>query len=208
MTEPHCAIIHPQQFRSIEVRPVFPMRYAICAAAAVFTLTCTVPVRAQTSDPAAANRALIGEGPKVNVQQSAIGTLDVGGPGAANPKLTGENLRGNLGASRAQPDAGITPAAPHAGVPNYSFQTPNFGPDLGGPAPARKPTKQDLRVAEDLILPRFRSGRGEQNQLAPLTHDADGWRYRHFNGRWWYWKPNESWAYWDGARWANLAARQ
>jgi hypothetical protein len=186
---------------------VFLMRCAILAGA-VLTLSCAATVVAQQPDPAAANRALIGEGPNVTVQQSAIGTLDVGGPGAANPKLIGENLRGNLGASRGQPAAGLTPAVQNAGVPNYSFQTPQFGPDLGGAAPARKPTKEEIRVAEDLILPRFRVGHGEEGRLALSTHDADGWRYRYQNGRWWYWRPNETWAYWDGARWVNHPARQ
>ena len=103
---------------------------------------------------------MIGEGPNVTVQQSAIGTLDVGGAGAANSKLIGENLRGNLGASHAPPAVGTTPAAPNAGITNFSFQTPNFGSDLQGAAPGRAPTKQELRVAEELILPRYRAKTG------------------------------------------------
>jgi hypothetical protein len=184
------------------------MRYVICVAGALLTFSCSASVLAQPSDPAAANRELIGRGPNVTVQQSAIGTLDVGGPGAANPKLTGENLRGNLGASTPQPASGAPPSAPKAGVPNYSFETPNLGPDLRGSAPGRKPTKQELRVAEDLILPRFRSHQGEENQLAASTLGPDGRRYRYFNGRWWYWQPSETWAYWDGSQWRERASRR
>ncbi len=50
------------------------MRCAILVVATFWSL----PALAQQSDPAASNRALIGEGPNVTVQQSAIGTLDVG----------------------------------------------------------------------------------------------------------------------------------
>lgn len=182
------------------------MRYAVYAAAILLMLR-SMSALAQQADPAADNRALIGEGPNVDVQQSAIGTLEVGGPGAANPKLTGENLRGNLGASRAEP-AAATPAVPKAGVPNYSFQTPNMGPDLRGAAPGHKPTKEELRAVENLILPRFRSAPGNSTSPIASTHGAAGWRYRYFNGRWWYWRLNETWAYWDGARWVSRTARQ
>ena len=182
------------------------MRYSLLAIAALTALW-SLPVHAQTSDPAAANQALIGEGPNVTVQQSAIGTLDVGGPGATNPKLTGENLRGNLGASRAQPSTGTTPAAPTPGVPNYSFQAPNFGADLSGAAPGNKPTEQELRIAKDLILPRFRSVLSNSASQRASTHGDNGWRYRYFNGRWWYWQPNSTWAFWDGSQWRQRDSR-
>ena len=184
------------------------MRYMNCAAGALLTFSCSATVLAQQSDPAAANRELIGNGPNVTVQQSAIGTLDVGGPGAANPNVTGENLRGNLGASTPQRASGAgLPSAPKAGVPNYSFETPNLGSDLRGSAPGRKPTKQELRVAEDLILPRFRAHEGADNQLADSHNLGDGWRYRYFNGRWWYWQPSETWAIWDGSQWRERKSR-
>lgn len=208
MPATHCAIIQAQQFRMIEVLAWCFMRFVISGAGALLTLICSLPALAQPSDPAAANRELIGKGPNISVQQSAIGTLDVGGPGAANPNVTGENLRGNLGASRPQPAPGTPLPTPNAGVPNYSFETPNLGPDLRGSAPGRKPTKQELRVAEDIILPRFRSHQGEVSQVTASTRGADGWRYRHFNGRWWYWKPNETWAYWDGSEWRDRASRR
>ena len=28
-----------------------------------------------------------------------------------------------------------------------------------------------------------------------------GWRYRKFNGQWWYFLPNQQWARWDGRQW-------
>ena len=34
---------------------------------------------------------------------------------------------------------------------------------------------------------------------------GDGWRYVWENGRWWYWKPNNSWVYWEGGRWVDFA---
>lgn len=30
---------------------------------------------------------------------------------------------------------------------------------------------------------------------------ADAWRYKHFNGRWWYWLPSDRWAVYENDRW-------
>ncbi len=95
----------------------------------------------------------------------------------------------------------MTPAAPNTTVPNYSFQTPDLGSDLRGPAPGQKPPAQELRVAKDLILPRFRAQAGTSSAEIAFAGQSDAWRYRYFNGRWWYWRPNETWGYWDGAQW-------
>ena len=132
-----------------------------------------------------------------------------GRPGAASPSVTGENLRGNLGASRAVPSMS-TPATPSTGVPNYSFQTPQFGSDLSQPLRTGVPPADERREANDLILPRFRAklaaGTRATGTLAAVSaQEADGWRYRYSNGRWWYWKPNNSWAFWDGSRWLDRA---
>lgn len=179
---------------------------AISAGLIVSIATCTI---GQQPDPAAANRELIGKGPNVTVQQSAIGTLDVGGPGAANTNVTGENLRGNLGASTPQRGSGGgLPFGAKAGMPNYTFEPPNLVPDLRSSSPGRKPTKQELSVAEDLILPRFRAHEGGRDQLADSHNTGDGWRYRYFNGRWWYWQPSETWAIWDGTQWRQRIVRQ
>lgn len=178
----------------------------IARAAGLLLILWSAPAFAQQADPAAANRALIGEGPKVDVQQSAIGTLDVGGAGAANPKVTGENLRGNFGAS-VPPATPQSTAAPNLAVPNYSLQAPNLGPDLQGAAPGQRPTKEQMRAVEDLILPRYRSAASKAASHTALTEGVDGWRYRYFNNRWWYWRPSNSWAYWDGNQWREATSR-
>ncbi len=36
-------------------------------------------------------------------------------------------------------------------------------------------------------------------QVQPVVYD--GWRYRYYNNRWWYWGPNNSWSYWYGNAW-------
>jgi hypothetical protein len=41
---------------------------------------------------------------------------------------------------------------------------------------------------------------GQQNR-------ADQWRYRRFNGQWWYYMPNKSWMVWNGDRWTEPMAR-
>jgi hypothetical protein len=182
------------------------MRYKIYIASALLMLGRSGVV-AQPADPAAANQALIGAGPRVDVQQSANGTIDVGGAGAINPNLTGGNVRGNLGASVPPTTAAPSPS-PGTGLPTYSLQTPNFGPDLRGAAPGRKPTKEELQIAESFVLPRFRAQwNAEASQAAPLQ-GADAWRYRYFNGRWWYWRPDKTWAYWTGSRWQAQPVRR
>ncbi len=42
-----------------------------------------------------------------------------------------------------------------------------------------------------------------REQLTGTAGDASsaGWRYRKFNGQWWYFLPNQQWARWDGRRW-------
>ena len=29
----------------------------------------------------------------------------------------------------------------------------------------------------------------------------DAWRYQWYGGRWWYWLPEDRWAYWDNGQW-------
>jgi hypothetical protein len=36
---------------------------------------------------------------------------------------------------------------------------------------------------------------------AQQTASLSGWRYRKFNGQWWYFLPNQQWARWDGRYW-------
>lgn len=41
-------------------------------------------------------------------------------------------------------------------------------------------------------------------QKAPQGQPANRWRYLFYEGRWWYWKPNAQWSYFDGRRWVDL----
>ena len=34
-----------------------------------------------------------------------------------------------------------------------------------------------------------------------LSGRADAWRYRWYNGQWWYWLPAETWVVWNGTAW-------
>jgi hypothetical protein len=165
--------------------------------------------RAQSTNPA--NQELIGTGPKIEVQTSANATIDVGGAGAANTNVTGQNLRGNLGATIPQPERLMNPALPAATLPANNFAVPDLGPNLRGLAPdalGRKPTQKDIRIATELILPRFRDDLENGNTRTSQTGAAsEAWRYRNANGRWWYWKPNKTWAYWNGRQWLDYSGR-
>ncbi len=143
-----------------------------------------------------------GTGPRTEVQQSANGTLDVGG---TDLNLQGENFRGTFGASRPQTQAlpNLSPRTGSAfGTP---FRSPDFNPSLPtGSAPAA--TEIDAGAYRNLILPRFRGSLVAEGR--PATADraaADGRRYRFFQGRWWYWQAGGNWLYWDGGRWQAFA---
>ncbi len=32
-------------------------------------------------------------------------------------------------------------------------------------------------------------------------YSSPNWRYRWFEGRWWYWLPQNKWVYWSGSNW-------
>lgn len=38
---------------------------------------------------------------------------------------------------------------------------------------------------------------------APRGQAANRWRYDFYAGRWWYWKPDAQWSYFDGRRWVD-----
>jgi hypothetical protein len=40
-----------------------------------------------------------------------------------------------------------------------------------------------------------------------VQYAAPDWRYRFFNGRWWYWLPSDRWAVWNGSTWVLYAPR-
>jgi hypothetical protein len=46
-----------------------------------------------------------------------------------------------------------------------------------------------------------REARIEGRAEARTVADANRWRYRYHDGRWWYWTPQRSWVYWGGNQW-------
>lgn len=40
-------------------------------------------------------------------------------------------------------------------------------------------------------------------ERAPQGQAANRWRYQFYSGRWWYWKPDAQWSYYDGRRWVD-----
>lgn len=67
------------------------------------------------------------------------------------------------------------------------------------------------RLQEDDATERDAPDEGEVREFRDDRHDGergdlDGrnredWRYRWYNGRWWYWHPSNRWMYWSGNRW-------
>jgi hypothetical protein len=166
---------------------------------------------AQSSDPAGPT----GTGPRVDVQVSPNGTLDVGGARGADVDLTGENFRGSFGASRSQTGSSPSPALPIPGLPGgrSPFGAPNFGPSMPGGLPrgdgGTLHRNEDESSLSDLILPRFRRGpNGNAWSSSARQAAADSWRYQFFRGRWWYWQPAQAWVYWDGSQWRGYPLQQ
>jgi hypothetical protein len=167
---------------------------------------------------------LQGTGPRVEVQTSPNGTIDIGGAGGTDLNMTGENFRGSFGAGRLQPGWSVAPSLPRSSF-QVPFAAPNFNPSLPGPSAPSDATTQadeaDLEAYPDLILPRFRnvlagsttaaaghsSVKRQRGEMPSPSARADSWRYRYSGGRWWYWRPSESWLYWDGAQWQAFAPR-
>ncbi|HEX4145321.1 MAG TPA: hypothetical protein VHY91_17575 [Pirellulales bacterium] len=167
---------------------------------------------------------LQGTGPRVDVQSSANGTLDVGGTGGADLNMTGENFRGSFGASRSQPGWSVAPGLPRSTF-QVPFAAPNFNLSLPSPSAPRDSLSQtneaDLAAYPGLILPRFRgalagstsaadehsSVERQRGEMVSPGKRADAWRFRYSGGRWWYWQPGESWLYWNGAQWQAFAPR-
>jgi hypothetical protein len=48
--------------------------------------------------------------------------------------------------------------------------------------------------------PQLAAGAKSSN-AAPARSEGDAWRYKYYEGRWWYWMPSNSWAWYDGRRW-------
>ena len=41
----------------------------------------------------------------------------------------------------------------------------------------------------------------ESSTAAPAQPESNAWRYKYYEGRWWYWMPSNSWAWYDGRQW-------
>ena len=41
----------------------------------------------------------------------------------------------------------------------------------------------------------------------PRGEPQNAWRYQFYNGRWWFWTPDDRWAYYNGRKWLTLALR-
>jgi hypothetical protein len=141
----------------------------------------------------------------VEIRTSANATLDVGGAGASNWNMIGENLRGTLGASRSQPGWSVAPSLPRSSFP-VPFAAPDFGPSMPSPGAALDAGNREARdrAAADLILPRFRAAATS----AAVRPTADAARYRYSGGRWWFWQSSGSWLYWNGSAWQPPAQAQ
>ncbi|HVA47230.1 MAG TPA: hypothetical protein VNH11_12755 [Pirellulales bacterium] len=56
-----------------------------------------------------------------------------------------------------------------------------------------------------LILPMcaLASDRGDRPKGTP----QNAWRYEFYNGRWWYWTPDDRWAFYNGREWVTSPAQ-
>lgn len=41
----------------------------------------------------------------------------------------------------------------------------------------------------------------KSSTVGPAQPAGDAWRYKYHEGRWWYWMPSNSWAWYDGRQW-------
>lgn len=163
----------------------------ICStAAAALAQTGGVQVPAPVQSPA-------------DVRQDPNSALDFGAVRGAGAASVGENFRGNLGAVAPGQTRDLGQGLPASSIPSPSMslrRAPDLSPNLRELAPEvrGKPSKS---IEQSLILPRFRVSAVEQPRQG-----GDKWRFRYYQGRWWYWMPSNEWSYWDGARWRNYAA--
>ena len=139
-----------------------------------------------------------------DVRQDPNSALDFGAVRGAGAGSVGENFRGNLGAATPGAARDLGQGLPTIGAPPLISprNVPDLSPNLRKPAPeAYGDSAAMKRVEQSLILPRFRTGSVEN-----LRRSDANWRYRYFQGRWWYWLPSNGWSYWDGTRWLRYAA--
>ena len=42
---------------------------------------------------------------------------------------------------------------------------------------------------------------GQEVATGAIQGESNGWRYRRYNGQWWYWLPSNRWVVWSGSNW-------
>lgn len=73
--------------------------------------------------------------------------------------------------------------------------------------------RSQLHEARRLERSRGTQSQGAMNGDRPSkkaterTANDQSWRYRYYQGRWWYWRPSNSWAVYDQDRWVPYQAR-
>lgn len=68
-------------------------------------------------------------------------------------------------------------------------------------ADTRVQPSQSTPPANTAPIPNAVTGNAVPNATATDRPDANQWRYRYHNGRWWYWMPSNRWMIHDGANW-------
>lgn len=142
---------------------------------------------------------------KVGAAADAGGALNgpnVNNPNAANPNA---NNPTTTNPNATNPDNN-NPLNNNPNVTNPSNPGPNLevkgradtGVDLRTDQPGERTTNQGRRDersdAERNREPNARSGeRGNRDDIQ--------WRYRFYNGVWWYWLPDNRWVYWSNNAW-------
>jgi hypothetical protein len=129
-----------------------------------------------------------------DVRQDPNSALDfeaVRGTGTGN---VGQNFRGTLGASTPSQGRDIGQGLPSSSVGGSAMPVrpsmPDLRPNLSQKRVAGEGAEALKSMASGLILPRY--------QRATTPSD----RRRYFAGRWWYWRTDHRWSYWDGSRWS------
>lgn len=77
---------------------------------------------------------------------------------------------------------------------------------LGGSAAAvRAQTTRRAETSPTQPTAKVRLPRQSPN-VPPQAPPAERWRYRFYNGHWWYWRGGGRWAYWSGKQWHEYEA--
>lgn len=117
----------------------------------------------------------------------AASGIDVKSPNASDPNLN-------------NPTNNPATTTPNLNNPNAAGDKAATDPNAGGRTDAGVRTDQaaDQGRRDDRSAER----RGETNgRTDERGRDDIQWRYRFYNGVWWYWTPNNRWVYWSNNAW-------